>query len=77
VSKLFREGQNMGFKKRLGTALRNINDIQVYGYPKNEQFHPEHQIEIEDKRKFPLNIDEADIDNLSGWEIKTDTSNNE
>jgi len=63
----------MGFKQRLGSALTNIKDIQMYGYPKNQDQELKSEHHDEKNVKHSLNVDENDSQNndiYPGWEIK-------
>ena len=67
----------MGFRQRLGTAVKNINDLTTLGYIKGEEVRsegidPEKHSQSE---KFALTIDGEELvvtSDFDGWEIKAD-----
>ena len=62
----------MGFRQRLGTALRNINDIQTFGYPKENERQQLNEKHEDDKENPSVNLDDEVIgvsDSFDGWDI--------
>ena len=62
----------MSFRRRLGTALRNINDIKTVGYVKGDERPPEQLMDNDAPQALSIDDEEVTLgDAYPGWRVKT------